>query len=343
MFKPLRLILLLGSASALVSACDLPPAWGDENIIIVGASPEAWAEIEQVIDEALETRVFTVRPEKTFRVTHQDTAHRNWLRLQRFRQVLVIGTVDDPWVAQALKKSKEKNFSAPQMLRVRNVWSRGQTVTIILTRPASLVEDVTLHVQALHAELDTRYRQWVEKRMFLSGRDTALSDTLWRQYRFSVMVPIVYQWRRDADSVFIFRNDNPDPSELIRQITVSWRSPIPEEVTRDDVLAWRQEIADQSFSYPQVIDTTFSRSRRLQIGDLTLHEYQATWTNPLNSRYPAAGPFILRWIECPAQDRLYLVDAWLYAPAREKYQYMLQLETMLDSFRCAQDGATTDP
>jgi len=179
MFKRFSLVLILAGVSALVAACDLPFAWGEQNSIIVGASPADWAEIEDVIDGALEVSVRTVRDEKTFRVTHEDPADQDWLRLQRFRQVLVVGTEEDSWVAQALAKAKEKNISAPQMLQVKNVWARGQTVTIILTRPGFVVDDVAANIDALHQELDARYRRWVSNRMFMSGRDTALADRLW--------------------------------------------------------------------------------------------------------------------------------------------------------------------
>ena len=42
----------------------------------------------------------------------------------------------------------------------------------------------------------------------------------------------------------------------------------------------------------------------------------------------------MRAIVCEDQDRMYLLDAWLYAPGKEKYEYMIQLETILDSFSC---------
>jgi len=31
---------------------------------------------------------------------------------------------------------------------------------------------------------------------------------------------------------------------------------------------------------------------------------------------------------------MYLIDAWLYAPGKEKYEYMIQLQTILNTFRC---------
>ena len=64
------------------------------------------------------------------------------------------------------------------------------------------------------------------------------------------------------------------------------------------------------------------------------YQIQATWVNPPEQNWPAAGPFILRSVICPEQNRMYLVDAWLYAPGKEKYEYMIQLQTILDSFRC---------
>ena len=44
---------------------------------------------------------------------------------------------------------------------------------------------------------------------------------------------------------------------------------------------------------------------------------------------------MITWsVPCPEQDRHYLVDAWLYAPGKDKYEYVLQLETILGTFRC---------
>ncbi len=73
----------------------------------------------------------------------------------------------------------------------------------------------------------------------------------------------------------------------------------------------------------------------MQRGGVEFYELRGVWQNPPEA-FPAAGPFITRAIGCPASGRTYFVDAWLYAPSREKYQYMIQLETILDTFRCAE-------
>ncbi|MDX1576985.1 MAG: DUF4837 family protein, partial [Gemmatimonadota bacterium] len=52
--------------------------------------------------------------------------------------------------------------------------------------------------------------------------------------------------------------------------------------------------------------------------------------------FPAAGPFITWLVQCP--DDTYVIDAWLYAPNEPKYEYMLQLQEILGSFRCGASG-----
>ena len=259
-------------------------------------------------------------------------------RLRRFRQVLRIGTADDPWMLEALARSKRDSFAPPEIFQVNDVWARGQVATVLLLESEGAA-GVELLMEPLHDLLDGQYREWVRSRMFMSGRNDALADTLWDEARFRLVVPSLYR-HSQVDSVYIFRNENPDPSELLRQVTVTWRTPIAEETTQEYMLAWRDEVQEEHYSYPQVVDLSMSSMRRLQLGDLVLDELRAIWANPPEDMFPAAGPMITRIIPCPDQDRLYLVDAWLYAPGRQKYQYLLQLETILNSFRC---GAPTDP
>jgi hypothetical protein len=319
--------------AALLAGCgDTPGAWGEVNSLIVATSPEQWEAIGEMVESAVETRVLTVRPEKTFRVTYQDPAGMQWGMLQRFRQLLLVGPPDSPWMAEALAHADRESFNPPELFQVGDVWARGQNVTVLLL-PSAGAEGADELMTPLHELLDGQYRRWSRNRMYMSGRDTLLADTLWNEAGFTMLLPKVYQ-RRTVDSVYIFRNDNPEPSELIRQIAVTWRSPIPEELGQEELLAWHTEITDRYYVYPQVVDLDLAETRRLQMGDLILEEVRAVWSNPPEDLFPAGGPLIVWSVPCPAQDRHYLLDAWLYAPGRDKYQYLLQLETILNTFRC---------
>ena len=92
--------------TALLAGCGgTPGAWGEVNSLIVATSPEQWEAIGEMVETAVETRVLTVRPEKTFRVTYQDPAGMQWGMLQRFRQLLLVGPPDSPWMAEALARA----------------------------------------------------------------------------------------------------------------------------------------------------------------------------------------------------------------------------------------------
>jgi hypothetical protein len=62
-------------------------------------------------------------------------------------------------------------------------------------------------------------------------------------------------------------------------------------------------------------------------------EVHSIWRSS-DQTLPAAGPFLNRVILCPEQNRTYFVEAWLFAPGRRKYEYMIQFQALLDSFEC---------
>ena len=326
-------IALLG-LFASASGCELPPAHGDANAFIVGASPALWAEVEDVFLEAMQPTIRTVRDELPFRITHQEPEElESWGLLRRFRQVLVLGVESDRWIAYALAELEEPPPPAPAVLQVLNVWARGQQVSILLLPESGQVAAVRALAQELHEILDTQFRAYAMTRMFISGEDVALQDSLAQNTGFSLLIPTVYQYST-RDSIFRFRNDNPSPAELIREISVSWHTPGPEaDPTAVELQGWRDTFSAEYYNDPQVVDTLLASYRPVHVNGLSGVEYQAAWINPPGG-WPAGGPFIARALRCPVQDRVYLLDAWLYAPGRDKYEYMIQLQTILDSFRC---------
>ncbi len=274
------------------------------------------------------------------RLAYQDPARQEWSLSRKFREEVVIGGLEDYWVTAILEELDDTvTVTVPGIVEAENVWARNQRVTAILVDPASdIPSQVFPLIGRVHEILDARFRAGALFRMFVSGRDSALADTLHRTAGFSMMLPKVYGWGSE-DSVYIFRNDNPSPADLIRQFAVAWRTPIPEDFPSDSLFSWKEHMSEESYAYPQVVDRENIRTRRLALGDMQVREFRGFWKNPPESGWPAAGPNILWTVECRPQNRLYLIDAWLYAPGRDKWEYMIQLETILESFRCGQGGA----
>ncbi len=331
----MRLVLasLVVAPLALAAACgETALAYGDANSVIAVMPVDRWEELSEDVYAAFETTITTVRDEKKFTVTYQEPYGEHWMNLRRFRQMLIVGTREDPWVQEVLDEAREP-VTTDGIHQIYDVWSNGQTVNLVLVPTGWANEDALPHIAELAELLDTQYRAYARNRMYMSGVDTALADTLSLEHGFAFRLPMVYRWWRE-DSLFVFRNDNPDPSELIREIVVTWATPAPATVSTEALLDWRARLVEAHYSEPQdIILDGMLESAFAHEGHETV-QVQAQWRNPPERGWPAGGPFITRAVTCVNQDRTYFVDAWLYAPGKEKYEYMIQLETILDSFVC---------
>lgn len=328
-----RALPVIAASLALV-ACDLPTSVGGTNRIVVAVPEASWQEIETAVERSLEPRSFTVRNERIFEVAHVDPAEsEDWIDFRKVRQVLVIGEAADPWVAEALEEVDGAIPRGPAILEAENVWARPQAVMILLLPPGSQPEmaaEMMPEVGALYLE---ELEEYARQRMFVTGAKTELADSLARIAGFSLLVPQVYEVTEPQVGVFIFRNDQPDPAELIRQVTVTRRPSDEVEMTPEAALAWRTDVVSRTTTPPHVTDSIQTAQTDLRFDGRPALEIQTTWSNPPGA-WPAGGPVITRMIQCP--EYTYLTDAWLYAPGEAKYEYMVQLETILNSFRCAE-------
>lgn len=327
------------AATVALASCDDSgrPAHGEATSLIVVAADSLWMAIEDSLRSALQPRIFTVRDENTFEVTQISPGAPAWQDLRRFRQVLPIGRAEDFWVAPALDGPPS---SLPAVVEAQNVWARGQGVTTIVVPEQDPAGAVLSLLPELGELLDRRFRDYALSRMFVTDRNDALRDSLVATAGYAMTFPNV--WRRtDLGTTQVFRNHSELGSELRRTVTVTWRQGVAEEPTQEMALAWRDSIAPIALDLEQrtLTDRIETRPLEQQRGI----EAQGAWSST-DPTWPAGGPFVTRIVICPEQNRTYLLDAWLYAPGRKKYEYMIQVETLFASFRCGdgRGGITAD-
>lgn len=316
---------------ATVSACGQPSAMGEANSLIVVVSDDLWDQVEDDTYAALERTVYTTRDEKIFNVTQVDPSSGEIDELLLWRQVIVFGVPDDAGIRAIAEAAGREGAEPGEVLQATNVWARGQLATGVVLAPGREVESWRDHLPALSAQLEEQFREYVLRRMFVSGVDTATAEHLRQAYGFTLDVPHVYQRVERDGGITLIRNDNPDPSELIRSILVQRAAPI-DSLTPHMVYVWRTSIDDEQYNVPQDFDTEPGSGRSFDLNGSEAVEVRGIWRD--RAAYPAAGPFLARAARCG--ESVIFMDAWLYSPnpRRSKYEYMMQLETILDSFRC---------
>lgn len=327
-YKSALFIALLAALAA--GACKAPQAFGDRNSIIVRADRGLWSRVDSTLTEALEQRVFTTRPERKFEVTFVAADDTIWNDFRQWQQVVVVGTAGDEAVRRVLNAADSADVSPPAIVHASSLWARGQQVTALVLPEADQAEAVRSLADDLYALLDGRYQDWIRERMFTSGVDDSLSGAL-EDHGFTLTVPQVYLVSQE-DSTFLLRNPyRQGDTDLLRTLYLTWRDGAT-ALSPDSLRAWREKVDESVYEPPQDILDEGVRYDTLRVGDLRALEFRGVWRD--RGEFPAAGPFVARQVPCPEQDRTYYMDGWLFAPGTDKYQYVRQLEIVMNSFRC---------
>ena len=323
---------------ALMAACGKPTPFGEANSLIIVAPDSVWIQVEEATYEALEQTFVTTRPEKKFVVTQVDPSSPDFAKLRMWWQVIVFGTPDDPLIQRVAQAAGLADVTAPSVLQAEDIWARGQLVTAVVLEPGRELQSWLAQLTEVYELIDEGFRRYVHGRMFVTGPDTLIADSLSRAYGFTLTVPVVYRLTVDHNLVML-RNDNPDPSELIRSVLVAWR-PRVDSLTPELAYEWRAAIDSVYYTVPQSIDVSVGAVRRFELNGREGLEATGTWADEAvgDDYFPAGGPFITWLVQCP--ERTFFLDAWLYAPRRSKYMYVLQMRDILSSFSC---GSGPDP
>lgn len=328
---------LTWAAIVAMAGCGKPFALGEANSLIVVASDSVWAQVSEATYAILERTVFTTRDEKIFNVTQVGTESAELPQLLLWRQVLVFGPPGDERLARVARKAGRE--PAPgEIFQATDVWAHGQVVTGIVLEPGREVDSWLERLPPLSDLLEQSFRDYVMNRMFVSGVDTATASFLRETYGVTLEVPRVYERIRREGDIVILRNDNPEPSELIRSVLIQRLDPV-DSLAAADVYAWRESMDDTQYNVPQSFQPLPERERIVELGDREAVEVRGIWQD--QGGYPAAGPFIGVGVLCPSGT--FFLDAWLYSPnpRRSKWEYLMQLERIVESFRCVENGSTS--
>ncbi len=326
-------ILPFGFVLLLASACEseAPRMLGEDDVLFV-VEDALWAEIQDAMTSALKPQLPGLLPENTYRISHAPPAAVSGSDLSRFLQIVILGRPDDALASETLQALPDFPEQWPTLHQRADVWASGQRVTMVALPDEGEFEAALQHVDTIARLVDGHYREWTRLRMYATGVNSEISSQL-ASRGIRLEVPSAYRSFLSEDSAYHFMTLGNDQARLVRSVLVTW-SPLDDSVpTAESVLTRRQEVVDRFYTEAQTTPADFVRSRPLDTGTGGL-EVSGAWNGRMEGQ-PHAGPFVSRSIDCAEQGRRYFLDAWLFAPSRDKYMYLVQLEAVLDSFECA--------
>jgi hypothetical protein len=329
--RRLRLLLAAPALVITLAACrERAPEVVDGDLIVVAASPAMWDRLGPRIRRALEPTPFALPDANAFELTPVDPAGETWPQARRARQLLLIGSPADPWVVEALERRNLETPAVPSQTELRNVWAGDQHVLLLLL-PADDTRLSERQVSDLRTGYDRRYREFVvEQLYFPEGPNNALADTLQERGGFELLVPQGYAWTQQGDT-YRFESPAGDSAGLQRHVLITWQSPIPEGIQSDALalLDWREQLSAEHYDARQSVDPTGVHG-----GPTTQHGSRAIQLLGSWRAGGQRGAFLMRGVVCPVQDRMYLLDGWMVAPDQGGQEEMVEIESILNSFRC---------
>jgi hypothetical protein len=323
----------------VLSACGRGPAYGSDNAVVAVVDPALREGLEPALRASLEREVETTRMEPVLEVTFSTPEEMGEFR--RWKRLLVVEPGDH---ARLLPALVDTPLEGPLSTVVRDRWARGQTIHVLAAPTAeATVELVRSSADSLYEVIRAEFTDHHVARMWASAPDSALAGRLADELGFSILLPNVYRpaaASTPADSRVWY---NEDPR---RVVSLHWLTR-PEELTAEAVLALRREWGRALFpgdSIGGLLETPADRgaepdppsdtapevrAAETRLGGLPAIRLQGLWTNRSDV---TAGLFVTYGVICG--DRLVLLDGNLYAPDRSKVPYLIQLDTIFETFRC---------
>ncbi len=330
-------LMLLPSLVILTAACgDLgwnkPQAFGRQKEILVICDDELWDKIEIPLRKQVERKLRAVRSEKIFELSQ--VSAENVQNYKEWDKIILI---------ESLEHAKLLSFVAADstMAKLRDgeglffnqidVWAKNQRVVgLAAPKDEELPRLVAAHGDRIYNAFIRQVENQELYRMYHSGRDTLLADSLAVAQGFSIVLPNVYaRVRQDslAENEMLFVHQKP-----VRSIFITWEKISgPLDTSREALAANRLRLTGKIYPAQVTLAGRVDTST-VMVNNVKRLRVYGVWEN---RQEISGGVYISHLIDCQQQNRRYYIDCLLFSPdmRKNKYRYIFQLDQILNSFQ----------
>ena len=323
----------------------LPVARGEANAILCVMDTSQW---NGPIGEALRAIFSEYVPglpqdEPYFKLRNINPLKMNNI-LKTGKSMIFVSTMDNQGAqSRAMQNyftssSLEKILQDTALYRLpqKNQFARGQEILHLFGQTEEqLIHHLKRDKSLLRSYFSTIENDRIGKALF-KVREKQIEKTLRETHGFDIQVPYGYDLAKNQRDFIWIRLLDP---EFEKDIFVHYR-PYNSKDPFEDVLAFREEITSsymRDIQKPEIFMTL--QNENMNIKEVNFKgkyakEVRGLWKL---SDISSGGPFVSYVFVDESQKRLYYLEGYVYAPSKDKREFMQEIEVILNSFRSGEE------
>ena len=261
--------------------------------------------------------------------------------------VMVVTTFDSKSASSQIMQSWFSDESKAQVLSDPDLFkfvrkdefaSDQYTLYLFGTDTQTLIERLYQNCEELREFFNQRERKRITREIFQGKEQKGLSKSIKEKHGFEIRIPFGYEIAgEDENFIWLSQLGN----DLFRNIFIAWKPYTSEsQFEKDSIVKWRDELGKKYLFGSGETDTssylaTDQRylpvvSRPVSFNKNYAIENRGLWRL---KNYLRGGPFLSFVFSDKKRERLYYVEAFLYAPNKIKRGMMRELEASLYTFK----------
>lgn len=327
------------------SKSHLPVARGEANAILCVMDTTQW---NGPVGEALRDIFSDYVPglpqdEPYFKLRNINPLKMNNI-LKTGKSMIFVSTMDNQGAqSRAMQNyftssSLEKILSDTALYRLpqKNQFARGQEILHLFGQTEQqLIAHLKRDKEVLRNYFLTIENERISKAVF-KVREKQIEKTLRETHGFDVQVPYGYDLAKNQRDFIWIRLLDP---EYEKNIFVHYR-PFNSRDPFEDVLAFREEITSsymRDVQKPDIFMTLQNENmniREVNFKGKYAKELRGLWKL---SDISGGGPFVSYVFVDESQKRLYYLEGYVYAPSKDKREFMQEIEVIINTFRSGEE------
>lgn len=329
-----KLVLAAVLLGVVLGGCDIKrDAIGEPDRMIVIADSTDWTETETVIRQVFAPQIPTPQPELWYDISRISPGR--FSEFQSYKNLIILsllreGSPSLQFIRNIFSRDLVEEMTEGNLTvaKKENPW-RDEQLLLILTAPSrekllSVLED---REAELRGYFDDKFVERQKEYLYSRYEQKKLERRLSEEYGWTMRIPrdwIIMHERPEEKFIWLGRH------LPIRWLSVYWEEST-EPVVLDSALAvdLRKMVGEEQYDSIR-INPDYLHAERTTLDGRPAIRIRGIWEHEVKAR---GGPFLGYTYYDPDINRLYYLDAQVFAPGMSKLVFLRQLDIVLSTFQ----------